>query len=136
MPPRSDLDLARILLSKAEGDEAAFRQLLGNDDIPEAIVGFHAQQAIEKALKAVLAARAIHYPKIHDLERLVMLAQQTGLDVPEPVATSHFLTAWATEFRYEDPLDQRIDRNDAIERVGTALEWARAVIGPGIPPKE
>ena len=44
---------AQILLIKAGEDEAALLQE-GN---PDSIAGFHAQQAVEKLLKALLAER-------------------------------------------------------------------------------
>jgi HEPN domain-containing protein len=36
-------------------------------DIADAIVGFHARQAVEKAIKAVFAAREVEYGKTHQL---------------------------------------------------------------------
>jgi HEPN domain-containing protein len=53
-------DLARQFLRLAQDDHVAARALLDVAAVSDAIVGFHAQQAVEKALKAVLAeARAI-----------------------------------------------------------------------------
>ena len=48
-------DLARELLGLAEDDLVAARALLDVAAVSDAIVGFHAQQAVEKAFKAVLA---------------------------------------------------------------------------------
>jgi hypothetical protein len=50
-------DLAEQLLRRAVDDEAAARAMLSLESVTDAIVGFHAQQAVEKSLKAVLAAR-------------------------------------------------------------------------------
>jgi hypothetical protein len=41
-------EASRTLLRKAHGDAAAARELAGNPDIPDEIIGFHAQQAVEK----------------------------------------------------------------------------------------
>ena len=43
---------------------------------------FHAQQAAEKATKAVLIAKSVQFPYIHDIGRLLELARSSGLDVP------------------------------------------------------
>ena len=65
MPPRDGRDLARVLLDRADDDIRLVRRVVDDADIADAIVGFHAQQAVEKAIKAVLAAREIEYAKTH-----------------------------------------------------------------------
>lgn len=52
MPPRKGRDLARVLLDRADDDLTLVRRVVGDEDIADAIVGFHAQQAVEKAIKA------------------------------------------------------------------------------------
>jgi len=52
-------DLARELLARAADDEAAAREMLPVAAVTDAIVAFHAQQAAEKALKAVLALNGV-----------------------------------------------------------------------------
>ncbi len=49
------IDLARHFLALADRDIRAFRKLVDDPEIDEATVGFLAQQAIEKSLKATLA---------------------------------------------------------------------------------
>ena len=44
-------DLVRILLHKSAQDEAAMVRLLSDPGLDDEVVGFHAQQAVEKALK-------------------------------------------------------------------------------------
>lgn len=39
---------AAVLVRKAEADAIAVRELAGNPEITDEIIGFHAQQAIEK----------------------------------------------------------------------------------------
>ena len=63
MTARDALDVARQLLKKARQDEALVRKIGSDTDIADEIVGFHAQQAVEKQLKAVLAARETPYKK-------------------------------------------------------------------------
>jgi len=49
-------DLAEQLLRKAADDAQGARAMLPLESVADTIVGFHAQQAVEKALKAILAA--------------------------------------------------------------------------------
>ena len=46
------------MLAKARADASAARLLATHEDQDDGIIGFHAQQACEKALKAVLAVAA------------------------------------------------------------------------------
>jgi HEPN domain-containing protein len=63
LPPREGADLARVLLDRADDDVTLVRRVVEEEDIADAIVGFHAQQAVEKAIKAVLAAHGVEYAK-------------------------------------------------------------------------
>jgi len=47
---------------------------------------FDAQQAAEKAMKAVLLHLGVRIPYIHDLSVLLTRVEQAGQAVPEPVA--------------------------------------------------
>jgi len=47
--------------------EKALRGLIDDDDIPDDVLGFHAQQAVEKILKAVLAANDLGYERTHNI---------------------------------------------------------------------
>ena len=60
----SPLEHARALLARARDDLYVVRRLRTDPDAPGWVLGFHAQQAVEKALKAVLssAGRPIRAP--------------------------------------------------------------------------
>ncbi len=47
-------DLARRLLGAAENDELMARSLLPVEGVTDAGIGFNAQQAVEKGIKAVV----------------------------------------------------------------------------------
>jgi hypothetical protein len=53
-PELEPQQLAAILSRKASEDALALRELEGNPEIADSILGFHAQQAIEKWLKSTL----------------------------------------------------------------------------------
>ncbi len=61
------LDHAHSLLRLARCDYDALVGMQASALFADAIFGFHAQQAVEKALKAWLTARRRSYPFAHDL---------------------------------------------------------------------
>ena len=58
-------------LQHARSDLAYARKGDNQPDILPNQVAFHAQQAAEKALKAVLVLRSVPFPKTHDLQDLI-----------------------------------------------------------------
>ncbi len=75
MPDRDNvLSVVRDWIGKAENDlKTAAHTLELGEDCPTDTVSFHAQQCIEKYVKAMLVHEAIDFPKTHDLERLIAL---------------------------------------------------------------
>jgi HEPN domain-containing protein len=69
-------DLAEHLLRRAADDEAAARAMLPIESVTDSIVGFHAQQGVEKSLQAVLAMRDVEFPFIHDIGALRIFAKE------------------------------------------------------------
>jgi len=61
---KTNLDLAHLLIRKAESDLAAVHRTITSEG-PYDTGLFHCQQAVEKYLKALLAVHNINYPKIH-----------------------------------------------------------------------
>jgi HEPN domain-containing protein len=61
---------------------------------------FDAQQAAEKAIKAVCIRRAVVFPLTHDLARLLTLMGRAGFKVPKYVSQAKRLTRFAVETRY------------------------------------
>ncbi|PJB41305.1 MAG: hypothetical protein CO105_14025 [Comamonadaceae bacterium CG_4_9_14_3_um_filter_60_33] len=52
----------------AKRDQAAFSALLNATTVDPAVACFHAQQAAEKALKAVMCLHGLEFRRTHDLE--------------------------------------------------------------------
>lgn len=122
-------DVARALLAKAAGDEAGLRALAGNDEVPDHVAGFLAQQAIEKSLKAVLTARGVPFERSHDIDYLCGLVEDNGLELDEDVKAAVALTPWAVEFRYADPFDPGpLDRASALTTAAAVRSWAGQAI--------
>ena len=125
MPNPEQLEYAEVLLRKAEGDAAAVKALVDRDEIADDILGFHAQQAVEKAIKAVLTLAGVDYPRTHDIRHLVDQLRQPGSAPPTAVEEAAWLTAWATEFRYVDPPPPSLDREAALAAADAAIAWGR-----------
>jgi len=75
MPPREHIvRVVKEMGGKAEKDyRVAAHLLAANDAMTYDAVCFHAQQCVEKYLKASLVDHSLLVPKTHDLERLVGL---------------------------------------------------------------
>jgi HEPN domain-containing protein len=125
LPRPEHVDLAHLLLRKANADLAVTRTLAADADPHDEAIGFHAQQAVEKALKAVLAFSEVPSPRTHDLTYLVELLDAHGIDVPTTIAEPEWLSPWAVTTRYDD-LDDPLDRHAAIEAADSAIKWAQA----------
>ncbi len=120
----SQADLARELLGLARDDEAAARALLESDAVTDAIVGFHCQQAVEKALKAVLAASRADFPFTHDLGGLTELCAHAGTTVPMELEDVDRLTPYGARLRYGGPDPGTVDRRTAQRWAAAAVAWA------------
>lgn len=111
MPDRDKvLQVVREWVMKAENDlkAAAYLLTLGSD-CPTDAVGFHAEQCVEKYLKAFLVSAGIEFPKSHNIRVLVAILPPEGrpsLDDEDQAV----LTDYATGARYpgwgEIPLAQ------------------------------
>ena len=96
-----ELKPTKVLLAKAAQDEWILDQCLEKAEAPLEIFGFHAQQAVEKLLKAILVAAGAGYPTIHGLADLLDLIKAQGIMLPIEFEELRYLTPFAVEFRYE-----------------------------------
>jgi HEPN domain-containing protein len=129
----SHTDLAEELLSLAADDEIAVRALLPVDSVSDSIVAFHAQQAVEKSLKAALAANKVEFPFSHDVARLLALCESAGFDLDARLAGAERLTPFGVRFRYGSAVAGDVARNEAAAWADAALTWARGVVAASGP---
>lgn len=131
MPPREPRELAELLLRKAAADVDVVRKMI-DSGVPYEAVGFHAQQACEKAMKAVLVAVGTRYPHSHNLGLLVDLVRNSGLVVPEHVEDAVDLTPFAVLYRYDDyTLDEDpVPVAGIVDLVSGVHAWAEATVHP------
>ena len=128
MPPREGRDLARVLLDRADDDATLVRHVVEDGDIADAIVGFHAQQAVEKAIKAVLTAHDVEYAKTHQLGYLIGLLEANGIDAPKAVLEADQLSPWAVDFRYETDDEPPLDRPATLNLIEEVRRWAGGAV--------
>lgn len=118
----SDLKQARKMIDLSAADLKAAENMLNEEAFTDAIFGFHAQQAVEKAFKAWISLRSMTFPITHDLKvlyRQLEEAKEPGLSVFLDLID---LTDFAVEFRYEICDDELIER-------ATTLEEVKALVG-------
>ena len=131
---------ARLMMEKAAEDLYVLQRLVDDADAPVAAIGFHAQQAVEKCLKAVLTNRAIVYTRTHDLAALLYLLRQNAIAEPPEAGRLSLLTPYAAEFRYgrlppENEEPPTLDRAWTLRCVRQVRSWAEAILGEATEPK-
>jgi len=124
LPTPEHLEVARLLLDKAAGDLSALRVLASDQAQADHVIGFHAQQTVEKSIKAVLASREVELPMTHDLGYLATLCAELE-PLPADVATSSWLTPWAGGWRYDTEASP-VDRVLAVAVAESAFDWGRS----------
>lgn len=125
----NDTEHARMLLRMAEKDLSALKAMGDVLVFADEIFGFHAQQVLEKSLKAWLAFLHVEYPLTHNLSALIALLQQHGCNVV-PFQGLDFYSPFAVEFRYGDigvPLPV-LNRSTACSQVEELFEHVKAII--------
>jgi HEPN domain-containing protein len=126
-------DVAARFVRKAHSDEIALDKLADDPDVPDDLIGFHSQQALEKLLKAALAHAGVAPPRIHDLGELLTLLGDAGLSPPVSVSDSRALAPWAVDFRYDDVLEERLDRDAARGAVEKMRTWVDDLLAEAQP---
>lgn len=124
-------DEARRLLAKAAEDEYVLDRLMEDPAAPEAMVGFHAQQAAEKLLKAALFLVGAAPPRTHNLAALADLAADHGLELPPGCDALRWLTPYAVLLRYEGEADedeQKLARPEARENLRRLRVWVEQLL--------
>ncbi len=124
-------EYAEALLAKARDDAGMMRTLMDAPDCPDWGVGFHAQQAVEKAVKAVLSDRRVEFPRTHNLGKLTELVQGAGLQGPPDGADLDVLTPYGAPLRYESvamQTEEPLDRFWAKGVVQRTLAWAEGLL--------
>jgi HEPN domain-containing protein len=129
LPNPDARELASLLVRKAEGDEAILGRVLDDPDVPDDVLGFHVQQAIEKRLKAVLAFHEVDFDRTHSIGYLTSLLEHHGIELPGDREQIENLTPWAVVARYQSSVEEVLDRAAAREQMSAVRDWSRRLLG-------
>lgn len=100
VPPKVVISVIREWLAKADNDlKTASHTLTLGKGCPTDTVCFHAQQCVEKHIKALLVFRATSFPKTHDISVLRALLPPK-LRPKLHIKIQRILTSYATDLRY------------------------------------
>jgi HEPN domain-containing protein len=124
-------DEARQLLLASKKDLKALQGMTDEDTFADEIYGFHAQQAVEKALKAWLALLGVEYPKTHDITLLLSMLSAHGQSIESYYDLIEF-NPYAVQFRYEafNEIGEPLDRDAVSARVDELVRKIGELINP------
>ncbi|MFH1963106.1 MAG: HEPN domain-containing protein [bacterium] len=128
------LKLARISLMKARQDLTVLEKLVNDEEVADEIIGFHAQQVVEKSMKAILIWKGIKFRKTHDLSELIDLCIDEGIDIPNEFIDLDELTPFAVEFRYDlfvENEEELFSRQKSLDRVKNVWLWVDSSLSDG-----
>jgi hypothetical protein len=114
------LTRAQILLIKSAEDEQALRV----EGLSDSIQGFHAQQTVEKLLKALLSQLSIDFELTHDLGRLQVALEAAGETLPSTPLEVRELNDFSVFYRYDLLFQYAVpEREDVLETVRLIREF-------------
>lgn len=112
-----------IFIVKAKQDLVLVREVLGSETIAPEILLFHLQQAVEKLIKSLLTYHSVKFPKTHDLEDLIEVAEDNHIELPQWVDILAELTPYAVETRYAIIHDELHNIGEMLLEVERFLEF-------------
>ncbi len=96
-------EIIKLWLVKAESDLRTAQILIKEEDPPTDSICFHAQQAVEKLLKAYLTYLDIRAPRTHDIATLLELCSNADKEFKKlDQENLERLTFYAVKIRYPD----------------------------------
>jgi HEPN domain-containing protein len=126
-PEEIRAELVRQWLAKAEEDLGVAEYLVSENTEYFSAAGFHAQQAAEKFLKAVLVHHQIEFPKTHDLAGLLDLISRADPDLALALGDVIGLNIYAVEARYPGDSPE-ITASEAKIALSLAIKVQRHVL--------
>jgi hypothetical protein len=115
-------------MEKAAGDERILFRLIDDEDIPDDGLGFHAQQAVEKMIKAVLAHNDVSYERTHNIAYLLTLLDGASIQSQTMQVTFLISARGQQSFAMRvspklRPIERKCARQSSRPRYGRKLSW-------------
>lgn len=126
---KQPIDQALRFLRMAEKDLRAFYVLKAAEQIDLSTVCFHAQQVVEKCLKAVLIYHEKDPTRTHDLNNIAYLLMENTIILPLSVEEISKLNPYAVIFRYDDTDIEILTRDEAQKIVEIIYHWTKNQFG-------
>jgi HEPN domain-containing protein len=126
MLPEADPTSAQVWLARAQGNLALAEggRLLEGVWLED--LCFNAQQAAEKALKAVCVYHGLDFPKTHSLVSLMDFLMEAGVVIPPASFQADILTQYAVRTRYPgwvEPVTSE-EYQEAVRLAQEVISWA------------
>lgn len=123
------IDLAVALMRKAANDLVAGDLVLASGRALDTVC-FHAQQAVEKSLKAILTYHNVDYPRRHDLEELLHMVAQVAPRIEQVASKISPLTPYAVMARYATEFDPDLDvASQALQAAEDVFRFSLELLG-------
>ncbi len=91
---------------------------------------FDAQQAAEKAIKALLIKMGVEFPYIRDIAQLLTLLEKAGQEIPRGIREAEALTRFAILTRYPGlaPPVKREEYEQPMVLAEEVVRWAQELV--------
>ena len=121
--PREWLRRARSNLARAAQGQVTPDMLLED-------ACFDAQQAVEKALKALLVSRGVQVPRTHAISELITAVAELGFEIPADVHEAAALTDYAVAARYPGPFEPVLvdEYERAVATAVVVVSWVTGIV--------
>lgn len=117
-------------VDKAEGDIAtATRELRARKHPNYDAACFHAQQCVEKYLKAYLQEHGVAFPKTHNLIELLVVCVPINASFDLQRASLILLDGYAVRYRYPGDSADKSDAKLAVKTATVLRSFIRASLG-------
>jgi HEPN domain-containing protein len=127
--PETLRERVRLWPEYADGDlRMAANAMATMEECPHHLVAFHAQQAAETCIKALLLSRLVDFPFTHDLS---VLLDKISFPLPDPamqaLGEAISLTPYASATRYPQP-NAGVGEGEALRAVDCAARVRETVL--------
>jgi HEPN domain-containing protein len=125
-----NLQRAKEWLRRSKSNLARAKVGRISEDILYEDLCFDAQQAVEKALKAICVINEIKFSKVHDISYLMELLEKGNIKIPKRLQRAKILTDYAVETRYPGdymPVDEDM-YEEALKLAEKVVSWVEKIL--------